>query len=647
MRLNLLFVLLLVLAVPRSLDAAPSAEAFGTLPIIADIAISPNGKEIAYFVNARGNFAIQIMSLDGSDKERRLVGLAKDTKPGWITWVSDERVLAQVWNNMRLGATPVRTTSIYTLHTETLEGRFLIRSRKGRFRQFKSNVIDFLHKDPDHILMQLRREESSGDDLFRVNVANGRKEMAKRGRETIQDWYTDLRGEIRVGQGISPKSRDNPKWSLTIRDADSDKWRDGDEYPGLEDDDDIFGFTSNPNELVIGRQNGKPTQGLYVYDLAKKEITRSLFHNDTYDVSGLVLNGAGTEVLGASYYADQEEVELFDGYRSALDKVRERFPNYRVSFIDQSADEKLALLSLSSPSDPGYVLLMENATSKLQQLATYRDDIKAADLGKVISTVYETRDDVSIRAYITVPPGIAGLGSIQRMPFIVLPHGGPNARDVRHYDNWAHFFATRGYGVLQMNFRGSSGFGESHADAGLSNWETMQLDIEDGARWLLSQGYADPERLCIAGWSFGGYAALMGAVKHPDLYQCAISVAGVTDLSDLVNDMKKYQFGRYAAHKSILSGFKDRATMLLNSPVQQAKSIRIPVFLAHGELDQRVHYDQFTRMVRALRKSPSKVVSITLEDDDHYMSNQENQQQLYRSIEQFLEETLGPSEFKR
>ena len=174
----------------------------------------------------------------------------------------------------------------------------------------------------------------------------------------------------------------------------------------------------------------------------------------------------------------------------------------------------------------------------------------------------------------------------------------------------------------------------------------MQEDVEDGARWLLEKGYADPDKMCIAGWSYGGYSALMGAVKNSDIYACAISMAGVTDLKDMINDIKKYRFGKVTARNFVLRGFEDKDDIKENSPVKRAEEITIPVFLAHGEKDQRVHFDQFKRMKSALKKSPADHTFVRFKDEDHFLSDQANRQEFFVELEKFLVKHLGESPHK-
>lgn len=656
------FTVLLLVLVSVPAWSAPSADVFGALPALGDIAISPDGSQIAYSMNSNGQRAIRVVSLDGSDKELRVVGLDDDTKVSWIKWVNNEQVLAEIWINEFVGSdrTLITASYIYTLNSKTLKGRVLVRPSTGSVRLNNSDVVDFLYNDPDHILMAMENRPNvlhanatyadvpyvRREDIFKVKVVSGRSSRVVRGKPGVQNWTADLRGEPRVGQGLLLGKNDEVSRTLIVRDANTEEWRSFADYPGLDADADIFGFTGDPNELIVGRYNDKPTLGLYIYDLAKREFTRQLFHSGEYDAGGLVLNGDGSEVIGASYVAESEEVILFGNYQSALQSQREKYPGTNFDYLDQSADGSKVLLRMSSPSDPGAVVLMDPADGKLRQLAKYRPKLVPQELGGVVAAKYKARDGALIPAFVTLPPSVTESGVLKDLPFVVLPHGGPIARDQLDYDNLAQFFATRGYGVLQMNFRGSSGYGAEFESAGRSSWQLMHQDIEDGTRWLIEKGYADPERIGIAGWSFGGYAALMGVINNPDLYQGAISVAGITDIQGMLSDANDFYFGGYF-REFFEQGFEDRTQMLANSPVERVEEIHVPVFIGHGTSDRRVRFNQFFHLRDKLQEADAVHTALEFKSDDHYLSNQKNRQELYRGMEAFLKETLGASEHMR
>lgn len=622
----------------------PKAELFGSLPKIHDAAISPAGKQVAMIRVIQGQYAIQVLTLGASDEAPRLVALAKRVKPISVVWVNPNRLLVSFWQSAKLGDLPYTSGFIYSLNTKTMEGEVLVRPGVGVFRQFNHVVVDYLEDDHDHILMAFSNDDNNlQPDLRKVNVATGRSRVVTRGIRNIQAWYTDLRGEPRVGQGR--QDRETEQWVLRIRDANTNKWHESDDYPGLAADTAIRGFTADPNELIIADYQGRDTIGLYIYNLQEKKITRTLFHNDTYDAGDVILSHDGNEVAGATYIGETSEVELFDGYSTVLSGLREEFADYTVDYIDQSEEAGLIIVKISNPSEPGHIMLYDAKAKQLQTLGALYPGLGTEQLGEVVSVTYAARDGVKIPSFVTLPPMIADSAQLKNLPFVIMPHGGPYGRDEKRFDYFAQFFATRGFGVLQMNFRGSDGYGKAFEDSGRENWTVMQQDVEDGAHWLIERGYADPERTCIVGWSYGGYAALMGALKNPELYACAISMAGVTDLQDMIRDIKEYRFGRIAAKDFILQGFDSKDDIKANSPVKLAEDLNVPLLLAHGTADQRVHIDQFRRMKRALRNAAVPVSYLEFEDEDHFLSNEENRIEFFEGIDQFLRETVGESSF--
>lgn len=643
LRLILIFVMACGFALKSF--AAPDAAEFGKLPSVYDAAISPDAKRIALIVNIKGRYGIFVFKSEELSNKPDLKMFDESAKPQWIKWVNNDRVLTGIWQSEKIGTTPLRAGYIYTLNAKTMKGKILVKPR-NIFRQFNDRVIDFLPHDPDHILMSFSDTDAFAPDIKRVNVATGSAERIKKDRRTIQKWYTDLRGTPRIGQGrIDNISKE--EWRLTIRDADSNDWKSYKKYPGLTADVDIFGFTRDPNELIIRKYAGKDTQGFYIYNLLEKRETRKLFHNESYDVRAVIYNPEGTDVVGVSYISDTRVIELFEEEDTILSRMRRDFPDYTIDFVDQSRDGDFALFKMSSAYDAGALMLYNQNVDKVQRISLYHKGLPKEDMGDVTSVRYTARDGFKIPAYVTLPPAITDASQIKKLPFIILPRGGGYARESKQFDYFAQFFATRGFGVLQMNYRGSAGYGKSFKDAGRKNWIVMQEDVEDGTRWLIEKGYADPDRTCIAGWAYGGYAALMGAIKNPELYACSISMAGITDLYDAIRDLKKYRFGKLSAKNFILNGFEDNDAIKENSPVRRAKDYTVPLFLAHGEKDQRVHFDQYKRMKKALKNSPATVTYMEFEDEDHYLSNQKNRQQFLVGLEKFLNETVGESEFKR
>ncbi len=621
-------------------NAAPPAKAFGELPLGYDAAISPDGKELAIIINVKGAYGVVTQKVDGSSGKPWYITLGEEIKPNYVKWINNERFVVSVSKSEKFRSTPFTVGYLYTGNINTKKTRLVVKP-KGMFRQFNNRVVDWLEDDPEHILMAYSDEEwDSYPDIRKVNVTTSRDKLIKRGQPGIEYWDTDDNGVPRVGTGQT----DGGNMRRVIYNTATDKWDSTDEFPGLDAETPIFGILNDGTELVVGDYRGKDTLGLYIYNLNQKQITRSLFHNDNYDASGVVLSKDGETVIGAKYTAESDRTELLGEYGTLLDTLRAKFNGYDVDFLDQSQDGRTVLVKMSSPYDPGGVFSYTSGDADPRLLTKMYSEISDNDTGDVVAVKYTARDGQKIPAFATLPPGVK---SPKSLPFIVLPHGGPYARDSKRFDYLAQFFATRGYGVLQMNFRGSEGYGKSFADAGRNNWVVMQQDVEDATRYLYRKGYADQSRTCIAGWSYGGYAALMGVSTDPDLYKCAIAMAALTDINDAKNDLKKYRGGKHVAQEFFGEAMQDKEVRRANSPVHVAGNIKVPVFLAHGDLDENVQFDQFTRMKRALKKAGVEATYIKFEDEDHFLSRQDNREKFFIEMEKFLKKVNGTSEYMK
>lgn len=622
--------------------AAPTPEMFGQRVKIFDAAISPNGRQIAQVQNVKGQYIINIIDLDNPTAEPRVLGLGKGVSPKYVRWVNDARVAVSFRQISKLRNEPVNASFLHSIDVNTMKGKTLIKVRQG-FRQFNDRVVDWLEDDPDHILMEFADD---GDDqmeaaVWRVDARTGNKAMVKRSERDIYGWVANAAGEPVVGWG-----RRNAGQTSTwlIKDPTSEKWDRHSKYPGLDPDSmSVAAVTDEGRSLVVSAYRGRDTLGLYRYDLTTRSFAEAIYQNDEYDVTDVILSKDGNSIVGARYTGESDERVLFDSYGSTLEEAIAEFAGYQVDFIDRSADGKALILRVSSPSDPGVMMLYRRG-GKVTILGDNMPGLDGKKMGEVISVRYTARDGTKIPAFVTVPSAMPP-GTPKDLPFIVLPHGGPAARDEKRFDYLAQFFASRGYGVLQMNFRGSEGYGKSFADAGQDRWVTMQDDVEDGTRWLFEKGYADPEKTCIAGWSYGGYAALMGASKDPELYNCVIAIAALTDIPDAISDLRRYVNGRETAKRTFGNFMDDKDLMRANNPVDLADTIKAPVFMAHGTMDTAVEHDQFHRMKKRLEKAGADGTYLSFEGEDHSISNQANRQKMLKSIDRFLTKHNGQSQY--
>ena len=626
---------------------APQAEAkntpadFGERISIYDAAISPQGNKFALIQNNGGEYIVRLVDTTDKSGALKAVGLGKGVKPQYVKWVNDNRFVVSVRQKENDRGTVFNTSFLHTIDADTMDARVLVRPRKG-FRQFNDRVLDWLEDDPDHILMQFASDgaDQNFPHVQKVRVTDGVNRIVKRQTNRINRWITDSQGEPRVGLGSRKKGEET---YMTIRDPEVDKWNSYKDYPGIDPDTQyIVAVADEGRSLVLSAYRGKDTRGLHRYDLVNKRFAEVIYQNDEYDVSDVIMSKDGNDIVGASFTGESDERVLFDEYDSTFEEALAMFDGFQVDFIDQNADSTLMLIRVSSPSNPGAMYLFERGGG-VMKLGDNRPGLEPERMGEVISIKYTARDGQKIPAFVTLPAGLEVGTSPSNLPFIILPHGGPYARDSKRFDYFAQFFAAQGYGVLQMNFRGSEGYGKSFAEAGRSNWVVMQEDVEDGMRYLMKKGYADPERTCIAGWSYGGYAALMGAAKDPELYNCVVAVAALTDIRLAARDMRGYVNGRAMADRFFGDMLKDGDLMKANNPVDVADNISVPVFLAHGDKDVNVGINQYHRMVKALKGKP--VDKMMFKGEDHFMSIEENRIEMLKGIAKFLRKHNGRSEY--
>ena len=328
------------------------------------------------------------------------------------------------------------------------------------------------------------------------------------------------------------------------------------------------------------------------------------------------------------------------GFRFDEQQVAEALPQFKTTVVDSAAGGRRLLVLAAGGNRPGSYFILTRAEGKavLSPLGAIRPDIPDALLAPVTAITYRSRDGLTIHGYVTLPPGVS-LGDKRSMPFIVLPHGGPSTRDTLGFDYLAQMIASRGYGVLQPNYRGSRGYGGPFEQAGFHQWGLkMQDDVTDGTQWLIDQKLADPNRICIVGWSYGGYAALMGAIKTPDLFRCAVSMAGVTDLRRRLDRANQSRF----ADLNLPRFDSDPAIIEANSPVLHADRIHIPILLVHGRRDFTVSIEDSKAMEDALIKDGKQVRSLYFDDDDHYLFREGDRIAFLKALDAFLGENLGP-----
>ncbi|MGB3627143.1 MAG: prolyl oligopeptidase family serine peptidase, partial [Henriciella sp.] len=476
--------------------------------------------------------------------------------------------------------------------------------------------------------------EITTPDFYLMNAKTHRLRLKARVGSRIGGFTLDRDGDIRIGTEFLPASREVV---LYARDKGSDDWREVRRWPALDDRWNISPIGFDPENLdrafVLSNQ-GENTTGVYLMDLKTGEMVNEVYRREDVDISGgwysTDPNKPG-EVAGFVYYEDgerkiawidAEEKALFDGIQSAL-------PDDEITITSRSMDgSKMTIYAVSS-KNPGTYYLLDNGA--LQRIGSRNPLLKPEDLGEVSFIRWTSRDGASIPGYLTTPP----TGSAP-YPLIVLPHGGPEVPEHVTYDEWAQLLANNGYKVLQPGYRGTLGYGMEHAEGIYKDWGGKpQNDKDDGALYLVEQGLVDPDRIAMFGWSYGGYAAMMSAVRTPQIYQCAIAGAGVSDL-----DAANAEFSTNRISRSELKRTREGGI----SPVDHVADVNIPVLIVHGEHDQRVQLNQSDWFVDQLKKNGKTYEYLVLEDADHFYNtiNYDNAAIFYEKMLDFLENDCGP-----
>jgi len=638
-----------IIALPAQAAPLP-VEAYGRLPAFADVSISTDGNYIAAIMDQGEGYVVGVYELPITADSNFWARKYDNGTIRWIEWANDERLLVSVEFLDHVQGLPIKQTRLLAMNYDGSDVENMVRRPKSRtptLDQFQDNVLDMLPEDPDHILMAFSRDASNSlePEVRKVNVHTGKNKLIETRQEHISTWYTDRDANVRIGFGIHDE-----KLRMILRDSADSNWKDisyrfQDAETRKFDDSVIFqplGFDSDPNILYILSNHESDTASVYRYDIAGDEFLDIVYGRDDVDISGLEYDSTGRNVIGVRYIAEEPEVHYLEEDADARirEQISEYFDGAEVRLASATYDNTRWIISVSGDTRPRQYYLLDKTEGSLKMFGQQYPDLKAGMLVPMQVTSYKARDNVDIPAYISLPPGIASLADAHGLPFVALPHGGPSARDFKRFDFLAQFLASRGYAVLQMNFRGSTGYGTTFALAGHREWgQAMQDDVTDGVNWLVEQGYADAGRICAVGWSYGAYAALMGSVKTPDLYRCAVGIAGVYDLKALLQSASRYHNGRFMS-RNIGRLWPDGDLLEENSPANNAAGIEVPVLLMHAADDRIVDINQSRLMRDALNQANKSFDYVEYESGGHSLVSNDRVEMLKR-LEAFLAEHLG------
>jgi dienelactone hydrolase len=646
-RRRLAWLLLALLSVASALPASakPPLEAYGDAPRVRSAQVSPDGNRIAYLNRIEGEDVLFIHDLRKS--ESKPLARLQDLRANGLGFISDKYVTLIVSQTRRLMGYRGRWDESTAFAVDLETGKFvqLLRNTENLYpAQSGLGDIVAVDEDGEHVYMPafMGRGSDPSFDVVKVSLKSGRGLKAG-GREGIHDsidWLVNSKGEVIAREDFREKQQLH---EIRVYSGRESRLLFSEKTPLLNRS--LIGVTTAGDKLIVSDRTESEFLTLYEMSMTDGALTGPLLVRTDADIEGVILDN-NRVVKGVRYAGMLPDYEMFDPeIDKAIRIAQASLPGSAVSLTSWSDDWSKLLFHVSGgPLREAYVLF-DRPASKLLTIATLRPDIGADDVGETITVEYKARDGLTIPALITWPARVPEENR-KNLPLVVLPHGGPESYDSIGFDWLAQFLANEGYMVLQPNFRGSAGFGAAFRDAGRGQWgRKMQDDITDGALALASMGWADPKRSCIAGWSYGGYAALAGGALTPEMYKCVVSIAGVSDLREmLANERTRHgALSRTVTYWEMLIGDtqKDREAIDAVSPARLADKFQAPVLLVHGTDDLIVPASQSKRMQEALRKAGKEVQYIEFKGDDHGLRTDASRRDTLTAIAAFLREHIG------
>ncbi|GAB3357131.1 alpha/beta hydrolase family protein [Lysobacter tyrosinilyticus] len=642
--------LALILALGAGFTAVPATAAVNVGAYVKkdafnDVQLSPNGDYYAATVKLEDRTALVVIRR-ADNKLTANIGAGKNTVVDDFWWVSPERVVASIAEKFGALDRPQATGELYAVnadgsHTENLVG-YRVQGRAGSHIQPKKEeavsafVVDDLPSDDKNIIIQVW---PWGDDPYtraeKMDVYTGRRALLARAPVRRADFTTDNKGVVRFAHGAGA---DNVS-KLYYRKGDGADWQliNDEGTTGLVEH--PIGFSADDKLAYFQAEQKAGPDAIVSYDVESGKRT-TVLRDDDADPARIIYRNGTRIPVGAVFMDGKPRTAFLDDaspeartYRS----LEAAFPGETVTITSQTADGKLVLFQVSSDRNPGDYYTYDLTTKKAAHQVSRRDWFDPAKMASMKPIQLKARDGLTLNGYLTLPTA----GGDKNLPLIVMPHGGPfGIQDVWGFDTEPQLLASAGYAVLQLNFRGSGGYGEAFESAGAKQWGgTMQDDVTDATRWAIQQGIADAGRICIYGASYGGYAALMGVAKEPTLYKCAAGYVGVYDLPTMHTHGDIQQRGSGETYLKEWIGARDELGAV--SPNRMADRIKVPVFLAAGGEDERAPIEHSRKMEAALKAAGVPVETLYYDTEGHGFYLEAHQLEYYTRLLAFLGKHLG------
>ena len=628
-----------------SLAAPPPIEAYGKLPAIEDVSISPSGQRYAMVAVIGEARKVLVLASDG-DKPLA-AGDVSATKVRSVEWAGEDHLLITISKTVNIGydfTVPVHelpsvivlnvvTKNVFSVFSNNHIGATAVMGEFGaaEVNSHSYGYFGTITYDQDQTGSYLGH---TYPDLYRVDMDTGKQSLLAKGDENIDDWLVSPAGVVVARSSYNERSGG---WKVTVGDFGGKTLVSGQSPLGGAD---LVRLGRTPDTLLVERPG---LDGDVFEETPLSGAPPTLVPNGDTIENALFDHRTGLWI-GSQLRGDAPTFSMFDP--EIARKVRgtlKAFPGLSVDLVSWSDDFNRLIVFTSGPGDAGTYWMVDIATRNANPIGEAYPDVRPADVGPIRTVDWKAGDGLALRGVLSLPSG----RDAKILPLIVMPHGGPEERDYPVFNWWAQAFVSRGYAVFQPNFRGSSGYGVAFRDAGFGQWgRKMQTDISDGVAELARQGIVDPKRACIVGGSYGGYAALAGVTLQRGLYRCAVSVAGVADPEAMLNYASQEagyasSVTRYWRKFMGASGFSDAGISAI-SPVRHATEADAPILLIHGKDDTVVPIDESLSMERALKAAGKPVELVVMKGEDHWLSSGATRTMMLEAAVAFVEKYNPP-----
>lgn len=612
------------------------ATGLGELPTLDDASLSPDGDHLLLLQSNGEAYDLAVEHVGTGERRVILATTPEQGLLNWCRWANNERIVCSTRTSSPMPRVGIVTAT--RMFAVNLDGSDLLplipkpRNMVGRVPSFspqiQDRVISWLPEDPAHILVQLNRQNPNRPSVYRLDIYDNSLVRVRRARSQIRQWYADFEGNVRLGVGFRDQATPVVFRMKSMPAA----------YAGEAFSSEIppvpLGFSLDGQQIFMNMTDGSDRHGIYRVRYSDGAVLGTIHTDPDFDVFGSLVQHPETgEPVGVRYMRHHPHTVWFDQELATLFRSLERHvPGKHHQLISVDDDYKLFLFHAYGGISPGY-FLVDRAAGKMIEVGRDYPNLNDDAVVDIVPVEYPSRDGSRIPGYLAVPKHAPG----QRLPTVVLPHGGPYDRDSARFDPWVQYLNDLGIAVLKPNFRGSVGYGELFMQAGYRQWgKRMQEDLVDGIDWMVREGITDPDRICIVGASYGGFTALVSAYKYADRVRCVVSLAGISDLDRLVRRIQDFDLVTRNRDR-IQSGDDLRA----NSPYRHAAAFSVPVLLVHGDQDTVVDVEHSREMADQLKLVDKSFKYIEQPGGDHFLSGGTQRRAFYAAMAEFLSTHLG------